>query len=210
METGTAAEIPYLFKAYNTGKSIFRSSLQAELIEANPVYEKLANEGCENFYNYIEWLGLAKDPNVTVLSSSHHYFYDTEELKKVKTMVNLKQLNYIRQIKDFLHTIFRTLPLKSYFLGCFIENKNQDGSFLDLFKTQNISELQSDEVENGISSKVPFINMMYNILDARTNRHLSKRTVSLLLGNAGLKVLDMTELNGLTYFCAQKVKQSSE
>ena len=65
-------------------------------------------------------------------------------------------------------------------------------------------------MENGIVSNIPFINMMYNIMGSRTNRNMTKKTVTLLLREAGFKVLDMTELNGLTYFCTQKSKPSEE
>ena len=206
MENITTTGIPYFIKNDNLSKTIYHSSSQVGVIEADPVFEKLTDEGCGNFYNYIEWLGLAKDTNLTILSSAHHYFYDTEELKEVKTVVNLKQLNNIKQIKDFLHKIFHILPQRSCLIGCFIDNKNQNGSFLNLFKAQNHIPRQFDQVENGIASSVPILNMMYNILDSKTYRYLSKRTVTLMLGDAGLKVLDMTELNGLTFFCAQKVR----
>jgi len=42
-------------------------------------------------------------------------------------------------------------------------------------------------------------------MDSKTNNYLSGRSVSLLLENHGFKILNMTELNGRTYFCAQKV-----
>ena len=42
-------------------------------------------------------------------------------------------------------------------------------------------------------------------MDSKTNKYLSRRDVTSLLSDRGFKVLDMTELNGLTYFCAQKL-----
>jgi hypothetical protein len=48
--------------------------------------------------------------------------------------------------------------------------------------------------------------MLYSLMDSKTNKYMSGRIVTLLLEDHGFKVLDMTELNGLTYFCAQKVK----
>ena len=59
-------------------------------------------------------------------------------------------------------------------------------------------------MKHGIKSGTPIINLMYNIIDLRTARSLTKRSVTSQLEEAGLKVLNMTELNGLTYFCAQK------
>jgi hypothetical protein len=48
--------------------------------------------------------------------------------------------------------------------------------------------------------------MIYNMIDSRTNKYLSERSVSLLLGEHGFKVVDMTELDGLTYFCARSLR----
>jgi hypothetical protein len=189
-------------------RSLLRGSFPDKGDEKNPVLEKLFNEGCGSFYNYIDWLGLTKDPNLTILSSQHHYFYDSEDLQNVRTMVNLKQLNHIKQIKDFLHNIYHNMPQKSYFVGCFFDYKNRRGSLLNLFRVQNQLSGESNKLENGITSRIPVLNMMFNIVDSRTNRYMTKRTTTQLLEDAGLKVLDMTELNGLTYFCAQKVKLS--
>lgn len=191
-------------------KGLFQGSFPVREKETNPILEKLSNEGCGSFYNYLDWLGLAKDPDLTILSSLHHFFYDSEDLKNVKTLVNLKQLNHIKQIKDFLHTIYNILPQKSYFAGCFFDYKNQMGSLMNLFKVQNQLSGEAQKLENGIASRIPVLNLMYNIVDSRTNRYMTKRTTTLLLEDSGLKLLDMTELNGLTYFCTQKVELSSK
>ena len=65
------------------------------LVENNFVSEILTAEGREDFVKYFEGLGLAKDPNVIFLSSQHHYYYDAEEMKNVKTVINLKEMNQI-------------------------------------------------------------------------------------------------------------------
>ena len=44
------------------------------------------------------------------------------------------------------------------------------------------------------------------MIDSKTNKYMSERSVSLLLGEHGFKVLDMTEIDGLTYFCAQSLR----
>ena len=45
---------------------------------------------------------------------------------------------------------------------------------------------------------------MYSIIDFRTNRYLTRRAVTNLLKESGLELVGMTEINGLTYFHAQK------
>jgi hypothetical protein len=176
-----------------------------DFIENSSVSEICASEGCENFYNYLEWLGLARDPDLVVLSSTHHYYYDAEEIKKVKTVVNLKELNQIKGIKDFIHSIFHLLPPKSYFVGYFVDNKKRNGYALGNKSIPGESKNISEAIENGIVSRIPFLNIIYSIMDYRTNRYLSSNEVTLLLKDRGFKILDMTELFGITYFCTQRL-----
>jgi hypothetical protein len=178
--------------------------------ESYPVFEKLASEGGENFFNYIKWLGLSKDQNLIVLSCSHHYFYDTEDLKDIKTVVSLKLLNQIRQIKDFLHNIYNILPDKCNFIGSFIDGK----SYTEFLSHPNMSNSyiagKSDPFENGIETRFPFLNMIYHFMDSRTDRFITKSTATMLLEEEGLTVSDISEINGITYFCTRKEKYTSE
>jgi len=210
MDKSTPTSKRDLLNDQSIDKGIYRGGLRVEVNESNPVLEKLAAEGCENFFSYFELLGLANDPNLIVLPSTHHYYYDAEDMKEVKTVVNMKHLNHIRDIKDFLHSIYHILSHQSFFLGIFIDRKHQNGFFSNSVLNQSQIEGKVDPVENGIESRIPFLNMMYNIMDSKTNRYMSKHAVTLLLGDAGFKVLDMTELNGLTYFCTQKVRPAGE
>jgi hypothetical protein len=175
---------------------------------SNPIISITFKEDCEHFTNYIEKLGLISDPNIVLLSSQHHYYYDAEEMNNVRIVVNLKELNQIRQIKEFLHSIFHILPPKCNFIGCFVNNKKRNGFALNTNPSDFNYKRNFDAIENGIVSSNPFLNMIYNIIDSKTNKYLSERNVSELLGENGFKVIDMTEVNGLTYFCAQSIRTS--
>lgn len=207
MEKATAVKINNRgsINDQSIGRSIYRENLRKENY---PVFEKLAAEGSESFFNYLDWLGLANDSDIIILPSTGHYFYDHEDVKEVRTVVNMKKLNQVKQIKDFLHNICHILEHQSYFIGLFYDNKYQNGFFSYPDLNQQIKG-KIDPVENGIESRNPFLNMMYNIMDSKTNRYLSKSTVALLLEAAGFKVLNMTNRSGLTYFCAQKVGASA-
>jgi hypothetical protein len=172
----------------------------------NPVLRILTNEGCDNFVKYIEHLDLSKDPNMVVLSSLHHYYYDAEEMTNVNTIINLKELNQIKQLKDFLHSIFRMLPPNCNLIGCFVNNKKQKGFVLNTGPSDSYYKRNSDAIENGIASSSPLLNMLYNMIDSKTNKYMSERSVSLLLGEHGFNLLDITEVDGLTYFCAQSLR----
>jgi hypothetical protein len=177
-----------------------------DLGRSNPVLRTLMNEEGENFANYIDQLGLAKDPNLVVLSSLHHYYYDAEEMTNVRTVVNLKELNQIKQLKDFLHSIFHILPPGCNLIGCFVNNKKQSGFTLNTSPSDSYYKRNSDAIENGIASSSPFLNMIFNMIDSKTNKYMSERSVSMHLREHGFKVLDMTEYDGLTYFCAQSLR----
>jgi hypothetical protein len=168
------------------------------------VFEILVSEGREDFKKFIDCTGIAKEKNMVVLSSLHNYFYDEEEMKNVKTVINLKEINHIKNIKNFLHSIFHILPQRSNFIGCFVDHDNT--SNLDM--VNSISDYQKNkntqEIENGIVSRFSFLNMVYNLIDSKTNKQMSKNSVELLLEGHGFKVRNMTEINGLTYFLAQK------
>jgi len=175
----------------------------SDFIKFNRVSEILVCEGNESFRQYIEWLGLARDPKILVLSSIHHYYYDAEEMQNIRTVVNLKELNHIKEVSNFLHSMFLILPPKCYLLGCFIDNKRQSGFSFRKRSVDINSAGQKIETLNGIVSSVPFLNTIFNILDAKPNKYLSAKNVTQLLRNNGFKVMDMTELSGMTYFCAQ-------
>ena len=179
---------------------ISQSTPTMDLTETRPVFELLTAEGGESFFNYIDWLGLAKDPDLIVLSSMHHYYYDADDLKDVRTVVNLMPLNQIKQIKGFFHSIYHLLPHKCYFVGCFVDHKKNFGFILKI----NPLDKNSESVNQGILSRIPLLNKIYRMMDARTDKYLSGKNIILSLEDLGFKVLDMTELNGLTYFCAQK------
>ncbi len=157
----------------------------------DPVFKKLAAEGGEDFFHYINWLGLTKDHNLMILSSVHHYYYDLEDLKGVRTLVNLKKLNQISNPGAFLHTIYRVLPPRANLVGCFEDYRRHKGLTVRLSQSSRL------------------INSFINMLDSRIDRILSQKDVERIMKEHGFRVLDFTEINGLVYFCSGNVKKSS-
>lgn len=197
---------------YDNSIMVDQRATTSYLPPASPVYssgarqaiDNLTAEGGKSFYDYIDWIGLIKDPNLIVLSSVHHYYFDANDLKNTSTVVNLKQLNLISSIGMFLHTIYNVMPSKGNFIGCYLDNDKQHQFVNDNLLSQYQAKHKVDPFENGITSRIPFLNTIYNLMDSRTDRGLTRGDVSILLKKSGFRVLDMTELNGLTYFHAQK------
>lgn len=168
------------------------------------LFNELDVEVRQGLIDYLDRMGLVKESGMLVIPSTRHYFYDDEDMKGIRTVITLRQLNYIREVRDFLKQITGLLPVKSNFIGCFIDSRSQ-GTSAD--KNSNGSGPVSDKTEayeNGIESRIPFINRMYSIIDFRTNRIMTRRAVANLLKESGLELVGMTEINGLTYFHARK------
>ncbi len=188
------------------------SNLESPVIKklkVNPVYAELAEHGHEDFYSYLEWLGLAKNTDLLILTSSHHYYFEVEDLKNVRTVVNLNKLNSIKRIKEFLQAVYCVLPHKCHFIGSFTDSKSQS-SILTPKKSLHQIDGNAYLAEPEEGAWTSFLNMLYGIIDLKTNRYLTKKTVQFMLEDSGLRILDITEFNGLTYFCTQKDKPSVE
>jgi len=170
------------------------------------VIDTLIAEGGTAFLDYISRLGLAQEKGMIVVSFRQHFFFDAEELNRAGTLVNLTELNKITRVVDFLRTCYQIMPQKSNLLGRFIDNKETGRYNLNSSSSAFTEGNYSDDIENAILSRVPFINRLYSILDSRTNAWMSKSSVSTLLHDYGYKVMDMTVINGLTYFQAQKTR----
>ncbi len=172
------------------------------------LFDELDIEVRQSLMDYLDRMGLIKESGMLVIPSTRHYFYDADDMKGIKTVITLRQLNHVREIKDFLRQITHLLPLNSNFIGCFIDNRTHDG-FPDSPSLPKQTSEKTAAYENGIESRIPFINRMYSFIDARTNRYLTKKVVTNLLKESGLELVSMTELKGLTFFHTQKINPAA-
>ncbi len=145
----------------------------------------LEDEVDENFMNYLSWNGLANEDKLLILSSKLHYYYDYEELKEITTLISLKKLNLVKHLDDFLHSLYSGLSPKANFIGCFSDRRSEK------------------------SMTTRFYKRFINFLDARIDMEIDKNNISKLFESHGFKVVDMTEINGLTYFRTQNLNRSA-
>jgi hypothetical protein len=153
----------------------------------NPFVEFLLAEGGENFVYYLKWFGLLNEPYMLVLSSKRNYYYDCDYFKGLKTLVNLKKLNLIMHLDSFLHIVNNALSPKTYFAGCFYDN----------------SALNRARLPEGIFKSI------MNSIDSKVFIEIGKDEVSVLMRSHGFSVIDMTEINGITYFITQNTNDKS-
>lgn len=154
-----------------------------------PAIVNMIAEDGESFFHYLKDLGLSRENNLVVLSSRHHYFYDEDELKNVRTLINLRKLNLIKYLDEFLFTLVQILPPDTKFLGCFSECNAPENNGASLFHPIKL-----------LKQKVNRLNLM-------GKKTMNKNKVSEILESYGFKIINMTEMNGLTYFCSQNVRK---
>ena len=149
----------------------------------NPVIDNLIAEGGENFFIYLNCLGLTVGSHLLILSSRQHYYYDCNDFHGVTTLINLRKLNLIKHLDSFLHTVYNILSPDTNFIGCFSDLKSQN--------------------RNRLSSGGP--KKVNNFLESGKDLKLDRKEASRLLESHGFKVIDMTEINELTYFSARNI-----
>jgi hypothetical protein len=157
-----------------------------------PAIVNMIAEDGGNFFRYLKTLGLSRENNLVVLSSRYHYYYDENEMKSVKTLINLRKLNMIKYLDEFLTTLVQILPPDTKFLGCFYDSK--------------VPRI------NGFSIIHPLklLRQKINIPDLNGERLMDKARVTEILESHGFKILNMTEINGTTYFCTRKLRKAVE
>jgi hypothetical protein len=154
-----------------------------------PAIVNMIAEDGGSFFNYLKDLGLSRDNNLVVLSSRHHYFYDEDEMKNVRTLINLRKLNLIKYLDEFLFTLVQVLPPDTKFLGCFSDSNTSGNNDTSLFHP------------------IRLLKQKVNRLDFLGEKTMNKNKVSGILESYGFKIINMTEMNGLTYFCSQNVRK---
>lgn len=152
---------------------------------------EMASEGGDSFISYIRSIGLAGEDNLMVLPSSHHYYYEKNEMAGISTLVNLRSLNMIANLESFLNTLMSVLPPNTNFIGCFSDNAG--GRYGQ--KTRKSSVLYQ---------------RLINLLDSRKVHFMTKNEVFSILEKHGFSIVDMTDIGGLTYFYSQNAPGEAE
>ena len=144
----------------------------------------LTAEGGKNFFLYLKYFNLLKEPDLLIISPNIHFYYEENDFTSVRTLILLKKLNLIKDLSTFMYIISHILPDNVNFIGCFFDSKMYN--------------------ENGYLSGL--LTRFNNLLNFRIYHNMHKRDVSELLEKCGFKIVDMTEMHGLTFFYSQNVR----
>lgn len=141
----------------------------------------LTAEGGKAFFHYLRSFNLLKEPDILVIPPNKHYYYNENDLINVRTLVFLMKLNHIKDRDAFLQTLYRILPPNVNIIGCFYNSR--------IINDKNLLSRLSGRFNN--------------LLNSMAGQEIDKRYVSVLFEKYGFNVIDMTDINGLTFFYSQ-------
>ncbi len=173
----------------------------------NPVYNDLVDEAGEEVFQYIEKYKLLEKHHSMILSSIRHYLFGSEEIKQVNTVISLKQINRINQIRFFLQNMNHVLPINGHFVGCFIDYKNHRQTILQNYPfLWGYLLLFTHSFSNRIIPRIPPFSWVHSIFNDNKIKCLTASEARILLDENGFHVIDVTEINGLSYFISKKIR----
>lgn len=138
-----------------------------------------------SFFRYMKRAGLIWGPGLIILSSHEGANYGTVDLKRARTLISLRRLDLIKHLEMFLSSLVRLLPPDTCFVGCFA---SQQSAFSDKRHPGNLPVRMAR-----------FLHHHPAVTD-----DISFDRVPAILGRSGLVIIDMKEMNGLTYFHSRK------
>ena len=154
----------------------------------SPVNFGLTAQGGVLFFDYLKKFNLVRDPNIVTLYPQKSFFYDENDFVGINTILVLKKLNLISDLKSFLRSLDSILPPDVKFIGCFSDFRRIKG--------------------NNLLTR--FYRNVLNHLDLKTDKEMDRKLVKHFLEENKFSIIDMSEKNGIVYFLTRHIASSVE
>jgi hypothetical protein len=136
-----------------------------------------------SFFRYMKSAGLAGGNGLIILSSHEGANWGRRDIRRARTLISLRRLDLIKHLEMFLNSLGSLLPPDTTFVGCFAQRPSEN-----IFQQGMMTGFLYRLARHGASGYP----------------ELSRDRVSAMLERSGLAVLDMREMNGLTFFHSRK------
>jgi lipopolysaccharide/colanic/teichoic acid biosynthesis glycosyltransferase len=125
-------------------------------------------------------------------------------------IVNLHELNDIKQINDYLRTVNSKLLKGGIFVSALVPNKNRRKRYNAKYNSGLADFLYFfDFIWKRVMPKLPFFRKIYFLLEKGTDRSISLAEGLGRLVYSGFEILDLQEIESLVYFIVVKVREIS-
>lgn len=136
-----------------------------------------------SFFRYMKSAGLVGGHGLIVLSSHEGANWGRRDIRRAGILISLRRLDLIKHLEMFLNSLGSLLPPDTTFVGCFAQR-------------------HSENIDHpGMMTGFP-VRLVHH--GASGYPELSRDRVAAMLERSGLAVLDMREMNGLTFFHSRK------
>jgi hypothetical protein len=156
-----------------------------ERVEFNFVFHNRNIDKDNNFIEYLSRMGFLGESELLVLSQENNYCFSQSNLKDLKVLVILKRLDKLRHPGTFLNIIGRLVPFGAYLVGCFTP--------INSFPGEKRAYLHSPYAEKRTTGNYEIISGLYT----------GRLNIPGMLVPLGFKIIDTTEIKGLTYISCQ-------
>ena len=171
--------------------------------------ELIANEQGEEAVEFIVKYADIQAENTHVLKTRDAFNVKAIEDNDFRCFVNLHKINDIRGINEFFKTINYKLPEEGVFIGCVETNMQRQVRILKKypFLIARIYFL-FDFIFKRVFPKLILTRKLYFFVTAGRNRVLSKAEALGKLVFCGFKIIELKEINNLTYFACKKTNKA--
>ncbi|MBN1500902.1 MAG: hypothetical protein JW982_12135 [Spirochaetes bacterium] len=183
MENHTTSDITCLVEKNLNEQDFTGNNTSTRSNKSDQNFINIITTGGEILHRYLKSQGIPEKSDLIILTPNHHYYYDESDMRNISTLINLKKLNQIKHLEKFLHSLFRILPADANFIGCFSDSRNR-----------------KRRIKLYLSDPSRLLNKFRNFLDSKTDRDMDRNEVLKLFAANGFRIIDMTEIDGITYF----------
>ncbi|MBN1789429.1 MAG: sugar transferase [Bacteroidales bacterium] len=167
---------------------------------------KVANKGVLDYIS--EHLDLKTLHQSIILSTDTSSFAEEVDFNNVQSIVNLRRVNYTQQINELFRAVNKLLPDRGIYIGR-VETYNDRKKLIFKQAGRHLGQLlwYVDFLIHRVVPRLRMFEKLYHYLTKSQFHAISNTEILGRLVYCGFDIVDIREIDGLSYFVARKVKE---
>ncbi len=167
---------------------------------------KVANKGVLSYIS--EHLDLKTLHQSIILSTDASSYVEEVDFNNVQAIVNLKRVNYTKQINELFKSVNKLLPDRGIYIGS-VETYGDRKNLIFKQTGKYFGQLlwYADFIINRVIPRLRPLEKVYYYLTKGQFHAISVTEILGRLVYCGFEIIDYKEIDGLTYFKARKIKE---
>jgi lipopolysaccharide/colanic/teichoic acid biosynthesis glycosyltransferase len=170
--------------------------------------EIIVREAGEKVFDYVAKQLEGKRIRTLVIDTSTSFNITAQPPEYYQCVINLRKLNDFKRINKFFEAVNSILPLHGIYINCVQTNALKKRRILEKYPpVLNYIYYISYFIFMRIFPKLPVTKNIYFWITNGYHRAISRAEALGRLYSCGFEVLDETEIDGLLYFTARKIRE---